>query len=56
MNTSPIYKALRTYNDARAVYRAAETGSMKPVARRIGWRVYGRAAGKLGRALFGSGR
>lgn len=50
---SAIYKALKFWNDGRAVARAVEQGSPKPVVRRVGWRLYGKAAGRLGRRLFG---
>ena len=48
-----IYLALRTYNDGKAVYRAAETRSTKPIVRRVGRRIYGKATGRLARRLFG---
>lgn len=43
---SRIYRALRTYNDVKAV----ENGR---IGRRIARRVYGRASGRLARKLFG---
>lgn len=48
-----IYRALRTYNDVRAVRRAYSKGSPTPIARRAGRRVYGKASGALARKLFG---
>jgi len=44
--TTSIYRALRTYNDIRAIQRGR-------VVRRAGRRIYGRAAGRLARKLFG---
>jgi hypothetical protein len=41
-----IYKALRTYNDLKAIKRGR-------VGRRIARRAYGRVSGKLARRLFG---
>ena len=42
---SILYRGLRTSNDVRAVRRGR-------VVRRVGRRVYGRAAGHLARKLF----
>lgn len=43
---SAIYKALRTYNDLKAVKRGR-------IGRRIGRRAYGKLSGRLARKLFG---
>ena len=43
---SRIYQGLRVYNDLNAVRRGR-------VVRRAGRRVYGKAAGRLARRLFG---
>lgn len=48
-----IYQGLKIWNDARAVKRAAETRSVKPVVRRAGRRVYGKVTGYIARKLFG---
>lgn len=48
-----IYRALRTYNDARSVTRAVSRRSPQPVVRRVGRRVYGKVTGRLARRLFG---
>lgn len=53
MNQRDIYRALKYYNDAKAVNRAASTGSAKPVVRRVGRRIYGKLTGRLARRLFG---
>lgn len=53
MKERDIYRALRLYNDYTAARRALETGSPEPVIRRVGWRMYGKLTGKLGRKLFG---
>ncbi len=41
-----VYRALRLYNDYRAVKRGR-------VGRRIGRRIYGKVAGRAARRLFG---
>lgn len=43
---SRIYRALREYNDVKAVRNGR-------IGRRIGRRIYGRATSKLARKLFG---
>lgn len=43
---SQIYRALRTWNDAKAVARGR-------VPRRVARRIYGRMTGKLARKLLG---
>lgn len=48
-----IYQGLKIWNDVRAVRRAAEQGSAKPVVRRVGRRVYGKLTGRLARKIFG---
>ncbi len=46
MTESSIYRMLKYYNDAKAVYKGR-------VPRRIGRRVYGKVAGRLAAKLFG---
>ena len=53
VNQRSIYRALKYWNDLRAVRRSIETGSTKPVTRRVARRVYGKATGRLARKLFG---
>lgn len=48
-----IYQALKYFNDAKAVHRAARKGSAKPIVRRVGRRVYGKLTGRLARKIFG---
>ena len=48
-----IYSGLKYYNDGKAVVRAFEKGSLDPIFRRIGRRVYGKLSGRLARRLFG---
>jgi hypothetical protein len=48
-----IYAALKYYNDAKAISRAAEQRSAKPIVRRVGRRVYGKVTGRLARKIFG---
>jgi hypothetical protein len=45
MRESSIYKALRAYNDAKAI-------SKGKVVRRVERRVYGKLSGRLARRLF----
>ncbi len=46
MSESSIYRALKYYNDAKAIAK-------HKVPRRIGRRVYGKVAGRLAAKLFG---
>jgi hypothetical protein len=48
-----IYRALKYYNDGRAITQAAKHRSAKPVVRRVGRRVYGKLTGRLARSIFG---
>jgi hypothetical protein len=48
-----IYQALKYANDVKAVRRAVEQGSVTPITRRAGRRVYGKLTGRLARKLFG---
>jgi hypothetical protein len=48
-----IYRALRTYNDAKAIHQAVVRRSVHPVVRRAGRRVYGKVTGRLARRWFG---
>lgn len=48
-----IYQLLKLANDVKAAQRAARTGSFSPITRRVGRRIYGKAAGHLARRLFG---
>lgn len=48
-----IYALLKYANDLKAVRRAARTGTLAPIGRRVGRRVYGKASGRLARKLFG---
>lgn len=50
---SAIYTGLKIFNDAKAVNRAVNQRSAKPVVRRVGRRVYGKLSGRLARRLFG---
>lgn len=43
-----LYSAARTSRDVRAVQRALETGSAKPIVRRVKNRLVGRALGRAG--------
>jgi hypothetical protein len=49
---SSIYRALRQYNDMRAVDHVFESGDPGYVTDRIGRRMIGRASSRLQRALF----
>lgn len=53
MNLRPIYALLKYANDVKAVDRAMRTRSTRPVTRRVGRRIYGKATGRLARKLFG---
>lgn len=53
VNQRDIYSGLKYYNDGRAVYRALQKGSLDPILRRIGRRIYGKASGQLARRIFG---
>ena len=46
MNLHSIYKALKYINDVKAVKKGK-------VGRRVGRRIYGKAAGRLARKWFG---
>lgn len=48
-----LYAGLKYYNDAKAISRAAEQRSAKPIVRRVGRRVYGKLTGAIARKLFG---
>lgn len=53
MKQRDIYRALKYWNDAKAVRRAVEGRSAQPIVRRVGRRVYGKLTGRLARKLFG---
>jgi hypothetical protein len=48
-----LYRALRISNDLTAVGRSVRTRSPRPITRRIGRRIYGKATGRLARRIFG---
>lgn len=47
-----IYRALKYSNDVNAVQKAISTKSTRPLTRRVGRRLYGRATSKIARNLF----
>lgn len=53
MKQRDIYRALKYYNDAKSVRRAAQTGSLDPIGRRILRRIYGKITGRLAGRWFG---
>ena len=48
-----VYALLRYLNDAKALARATEQGSPRPIVRRVGRRVYGKVTGRLAARIFG---
>lgn len=47
-----LYQAARLTRDIQAVKRSAETGSLKPVGKRLAWKAGGRTFGSLFGRLF----